>query len=315
MSPTEFDVEVRFSGLCAFVPDDELAKAKKLCVVLVNGAGADVYNRHHKALDKEFLRVHRGIVRIPCTNLSPVVSLPEEPTVFWYLRPKTRISFRTQPTAASEGNLMFDLSPTQESNSSSFGWVASMEKILDAPCEIDPDALSPMPSEKILAQVLFRGGSVATTNLPTTTEWQYKPNLAATLYDQRYFAHGVSVFFRGVTEASMEVTDFETGQRSSIPLTPDAKRTALVEISNMCRDNPLEWEGLPDPAVTDDDVRWYYELLDANSTTTLQKLLDLRRVSLPVPVPGGEGAGPDCSPFSFKAAAFDALAKAEFGEV
>jgi hypothetical protein len=187
-----------------------------------------------------------------------------------------------------------------------------MEKVLDSPCDIDPDALSTAPSDHILAQVLFRGGSVATSALPDTL-WNYEPNLASTPYGPTKISHGVSVRFHDVTQTSMMVTDVQTGKSQSVELTPDANGIALVEVANMCRDNPLAWE-LSDPAVTDVDVRWYYELLDSTSRKKLSDLLTKMRVPLPLAVPQDEGSGPDCSPFLYKPVSFDALAKAEFGK-
>jgi hypothetical protein len=314
----KFDVEVVFSGLCAFVPDDDLPKAKKLCVILVNGASGTTTELNLdpppiplKALDGKILRRHFGLVRVPFSNLAKGNEPPETAEALWYLKPGTRLSFRTDPPEASQGGVKIDLSDPKGKNKTSFKWVADMNGIIGQGAAVALGALSPTPPENILAQVLLKGGEVQTTFLPLEI-WKFMPKLKSTKKNyQTQLAHRVSVFFRSVTKASLIATDTNTGKRKPLELKPDGSGRVKVHISNMCDQNPLEWSAAG-PIPKDEDVRWYYELLSDEVRSFVKG--KLAKTGLPIPWPHASGGGPDCSPHTLAKANFDLLDAADSKE-
>jgi len=116
------------------------------------------------------------------------------------------------------------------------------------------------------------------------------------------------VFFAGVTAASVVFANERLGFSKALDLLPGPGGQAKVHISNMCDQNPLEWQPVVAPP-PDDDVRWYYELLDHRTKNAIKKRIG--RGGLPIPVPVSVGGGPDCSPHYLGKGKFDDLDKAD----
>lgn len=291
MSP--FNLELQLTGLCAFVPNaKDLSQATKLMAVLPNADflhGTGFPPQPPTGLDGKALQRHRGLIRVPLSNLgAPVVA--DEALAIYHISAVTRITVVTDPAIA--------LTITTGNNDVSFERVADLTKLIPTPNGIDPLAVSATPPANILAQVLIDGGVVKTKNLPVTI-WDFRPSPPAQPFTDR-IGHEVAVTYASVNKAYLVIQQ-GLGGPQQLQLVPDSSGQAVVRISNACDDNPLEWDHPPKPQ-DDSDFRWFYEVLpDASKSSVKQQLA---HTDMPVPRPVSAGGGTDCSPGRFAAITF-----------
>jgi len=278
-----FTLQVQFTGLCSFVPNDTLPKATKLMVVLPNADFPQVIGTPPpSSLDHQALRRHKGMVRVPLANLG-LTNAPADGLAIWYIVPGCRIQFQTDPPAVANSGLSITIS----NQPNSFTLVAPMADLMPSPNDIDPAAVSSSPPPNVLGQVLIEGGTVTTS--PSSEVWVFEPPPASGRITA--IAHEVTVTYSSLNQASM-ITSFG-GFPHITPLVPDANNVATVRILNACDDNPLEWPSVLTPTI-DVDFRWFYELLPTASKITLLSKLTAAGLGLPKAI--GAGGGADCSP-------------------
>src|SRR5437588_6247678 len=126
-----FDLEVRFTGICAFVPNKDRAATYQWCVVMPGGDGARF------ALDDELLCPHTSWIDSPDGS----VALPETP-----LR-GMRVRFKVTPEKASGG-------PAGKAPKSSAS-LADLRDVCGAYLSLDPAIFSFPPRGDIMTQVLL----------------------------------------------------------------------------------------------------------------------------------------------------------------
>src|SRR6185436_12375035 len=97
----EFTLRVEFTGLCSFVPNDKLEKATKLMVVLPDADFRQIIGTPPPlSLDHEPLRRHKGMIRIPLTNLG-LAKGPDDGAAIRFIAPGARIQFKTDPPSVA----------------------------------------------------------------------------------------------------------------------------------------------------------------------------------------------------------------------
>jgi len=283
-STQPFTLKVQFTGLCSFVPNDTLANATKLMVVLPNADFPQkIGTPPPSSLDHQALRRHRGMVRVPLANLG-LANAPANGSAVQYIAPGCRIQFQTDPPAAASSGLNISIGNKPDS----FTLVVPMADLMPSPNDIDPSAVSFPPPLSVLGQVLIEGGTVTTS--PNPEVWVFEPPPASGRITP--IAHEVTVTYSLLNQASIVTT--VGGSRYMTQLVPDANNVAAVRILNACDDNPLEWPRIPNPTI-DVDFRWFYELLPPASKITLLSKLTPAGLGLPRPI-GAGGGGADCSP-------------------
>ena len=317
-----FNLEILFTGICSFVPDNpDLAKVTKLCVVLPNGTKA--HSTLLRALDGRRLRRHHGMLRFPLGSYAPGDhALPAEAEGFWLLdRRRLRLElgddrYKTEPlrfhrlSDAAMAQAIQDmadgkmLTPDQQRG---YQWLLQLSRIAPGPCDVDPLVVSEAPPMSVLCQfVLGGGGEVSTGKLPTRTLWTFSPNLSEEPMPETHLAHGMLVSYQNVTTVRVVAESLDDPKDvKAIQLAGEDGATIRVLVSNMCDENPLEWD-YPAPPVRDEDTRWLYELLSPDSKKTIRSVLPATGLPLPQPV-STAGGGPNCIPDGKKGYPFPLL--------
>lgn len=338
---TSFNLQVQFTGLCSFVPNDTFANATKLMAVLPNADYlVDEGVPAPTALDGEPLTRHRGFLKIPLSNLGTPTAPPDAVGIF-YLAPGSRVTFETDFAGPFE--ILADPIAPNPPNPASLMWLASMGELMaggTVPNDIDPAAVGPTPPASVLAQVLINNGFVSVTGLPTE-KWAFQqvpPSLTAAsagLANQlaaqlaqlassgaqtapaappATLAVATAVAAPSSRQIAHEVSVAykgisqatvviqNGGTTQRIDLLPNSSSLATVRVLNVCDDNQLEWTRVPDPQ-SDVDFKWFYQLLPASVQAALQAALPPGGLVVPVPVGSGAG-GVDCSPGMFAPAPY-----------
>src|SRR5262249_21280216 len=80
-----FNLRISFSGLCAFVPNNNFsASPTKVCAVLPNGEGDAPYAK--KSLDGTQLLRHRAFLRFNPNNVKGATPAQADRAGIWYLQ-------------------------------------------------------------------------------------------------------------------------------------------------------------------------------------------------------------------------------------
>jgi hypothetical protein len=338
---TSFNLQVQFTGLCSFVPNDTFDNATKLMAVLPNADYLmDLGVPAPTALDGQPLARHRGFLKIPLSNLGTPTAPPDAVGIF-YLAPGSKVTFETD----FNGPLQFDVT-SNPPDASSLMWLTSMAELMaggTVPNDIDPAAVSATPPASVLAQVLIEAGFAAVTNLSSQT-WAFQAappspaaaiatlatqlasnlsQLASSAAQPGPVAQPAAPAAAVIAAAPMapqprqiahEVTVVykgisqaavviqNGGTTQRIALLPDSSNLANVRVLNVCDDNQLEWTRIP-LAQPDVDFKWFYQMLPITAQQALQAALPPGGLVVPVPVGSGAG-GVDCSPGMFGPAPF-----------
>jgi hypothetical protein len=99
------------------------------------------------------------------------------------------------------------------------------------------------------------------------------------------------------TRINAELTDFGAVEGLTIPLVgvgPAGQQTINVKLANLCCENPLEWEQLPqrqDSSGEDRDFKWLYRLLEDEEGRTYEVMLGNQGDTFPIPVQVGPARG------------------------
>lgn len=303
-----FDLNITLTGLVVFVPNACANSRAKMVALLVDGRQED-----RKALDRQFLRFHKGFVKFPIENISPTNGV-EESFGLWYLnRERLFIEVEHLNDDAAVANLFNITQPSlgdphpetpDQSNRHSFSWVLNLEKA-SPDFLIEPELLgSSPPKESVLAQVVIDQGTLQTKET-TPVVWTYETTLSGKIYNQ-VFAHEVELLFKDLKSARIRAVSFDSPDKNKYldlgALQKDGR--VKIDIINACERNPLDWD-ITQRIEADEDTKWYFELLKKASK---EKVVDdLRKAHLPVPRPlrpvdkGGAPGSGNCIPSKVQA--------------
>jgi hypothetical protein len=340
---TSFNLQVQFTGLCSFVPNDTFTNATKLMAVLPN---ADYLMQEGvpapTALDGQPLARHRGFLKIPLSNLGTPTAPPDAVGIF-YLAPGSQVTFDTD----FGGPLQIVADPLNASppNPASVMSLASMAELMPGgaiPSSIDPAAVSATPpANVVLAQVLVDGGFVSVTNLPTEL-WAFQPAPAPPS-----LANATAALATQLATNLVRLVSSGTQTAAAVqPAAPAAAAAAAPPARQIAHEVNVAYSGISRATVViqnggitqrinlqpngsslatvrvlnvcddnqlewtrvpnpqpDVDFKWFYQLLPVAAQTQLQASLTPAGLVVPVPVGAGAG-GVDCSPGMFAPASF-----------
>ena len=277
------DCIIRFTGLCAFVPNKPLGQTpERMCAVLVDGRKEGT-----KALDGTELRRHRGFVRFDLRNLPTDYKGTKEHHGVWYLE-RQRIVIRDDAkpldtTSYKPGiDANHDLDKVAAGEETSFSWVPGLTKLMPSYAAIDPECVSTNVAtvpDTVLAQIFFNTGKL-TVEKPPPQVWSISGALS-TEFTRQPLAHEAILTLSGVTQLTLEAKALPGGGvDDKLDLVPGALGKIEITIANLCDDNPLSWDRAP-AVRDDDDFKWYYQLM----TTNQQDIIDVARRGAPLPAP------------------------------
>jgi hypothetical protein len=297
-----FTLRVIFTGLCAFVENDNQTDPTKMMVVLVNGTRPETEGTV-LALDDTPLRYHRPFVTFPIADVQPPV--PEVnglPVVhgLWYLN-RERLSFEI--TEDGSVNNTFDVqrpflgNPHPEVHDDtagqlrSFTWIADLSQVAPDHTDVaDGVVASAGVSPRAIGQVLIPKGRLRPFSFSRAI-WEFDRFLSGQAH-RRNFAHEVALTLGGLTAAQLVSQPLDTGSttRTVNLVPPTGSDTVTVRISNLCEINPLQWFTVRGPE-PDEDTKWFYEILSDATRNALRTDLGGRRLPIPRPVQFLHGAG------------------------
>ncbi len=243
-----FNLEVTFSGICAYVPNADDGSKDRICLVMPGGEG-------FFALDNECL----------CPHVSYVESSAGSATSF--SRSSLggyRVRFEIYPKENNNGVVVMpeDIALNKPAE------LAKMESAIAKP-ETDPDIVDVDPPRVVLTQIMLGMGKLSLANYDH--KWRIR-SLEGEYYES-YLAHDVILSLKGLDAASLE---FEAlgGRKGRLPLrlTPsDAGGQVRIKMANSCTYAELNKE-----PPRDRDFKWYYNLLAAGQRKAIRKLLNDR---------------------------------------
>jgi hypothetical protein len=278
---TTFDLDIRFTGICAFVPNLDAAGRYSLCVVM---PGSD---QPRNAIDGESLQPHVAFVGF----------FPAEPPL--HPQPSKQVPLKHCRVA-------LDVSP--RSGRPILPGISS-PYLLDLPDLIGTHAVidaaivdSNPPDPPVMAQVLLGDGKIS--YLPDiTAKWSIEKLDNGNARSKVDLVHQVVLSLTSVTDARLIGTTFDGSRFIDIDLNPaTVPGAAVVRIVNFCRVAPL-------PAKSDRDFKWYHELLvDGGKQAIRDELGSGNNQDLPIPRATLSsllvGGGQDCFPASLPAVTF-----------
>jgi hypothetical protein len=258
-----FDLEVMVTGICAFVPD---SNGKRHCVVLPDCTAID---NGKSTIDKKTrLGTHFGLVHLAARHAAPSLADLDAEYVWHLRRQRLTLELSADDRAANppETNGLDD--------------VLAIEKAINDPSP-DPAIVGAVPPRSVLAHYVIDAGRVE-PDMISQRVWKASPAVKSPEYKQK-FAHGVAVRLSRISGATLVATPLDpAGAVQRLPLHPGRPGEKVrVYVTNICYDNPLEWERGEEAPRPDVDVAWYYELLSAGA----KKRLETDLASLPVPDP------------------------------
>lgn len=278
-----FDLEVRFTGICAFVPNlDTTPGAYRMCLVMPGGDGARF------ALDDELLCPHTSWIESPDGS----VTLPKTP--LRGMRVRFNVTFE-DPSTSSEVEF-----PTGGGVD-----LADLEKVCGDYLNLDPAIFSFPPRGDIMTQVLLREGEL--DYYANETQWDIDPPLTGgTATKNQTLTHEVILHLNLLSKATLVLEPY-TGGLIEISLAPSSGGGGLgkVRLANGCKD--ARPSVTSEQALRDRDFKWYYELMD--EATRLEIVADLGTQSTDLPLPRYSHAhllgGQDCFPVRSAAVNFN----------
>lgn len=290
------DCTIRFTGLCAFVPNKPLGQApERMCVVLVDGRKEGT-----KALDGTKLRRHFGFVRFDLRNLPPGSNGPKEHHGVWYLDRKQVVIYSDDATPLNTASYVaridteYDITTPNSGEERSLSWVPGLTKLMPAFSAIDPNCVSTAVASvpnTVLAQVFFNTG-ILRAEEPASQLWSVSGVLSPQ-FARQPLAHEVVLTLTGVTKLSLIAKALPGGDTETLDLVPGPLGKIDLTISNLCDENPLRWpRSIPSPR-DDDDFKWYYELMTRTQQIAINR--QRRGAPLPIPVPERQKLGPNAT--------------------
>lgn len=284
-----FNAEIRFTGICALVRDEDGDKA---ALVMPQG-WSQGKNTGKESKDGHPLMRHRAFVRFPVHQLASRPNVPPGMVAVHYVN-------GNQGATAEGAELSFSFTgaTNKPMATPAIGALADLDAIAPPFSLVDPDLLSEAnPVQRLAARFRFDYGALSTRDSVQT--WVTPGTLGLRPIEKR-LAHEIVLSLAGLDTLKLKLKDFVTGTKTEIALAADDGGTVDVLIGNLCDDNPLRWE----TAVTvadlppDGDFRWYFELLRQSDQELLVNAL---RNALDLPVPyvsrfSPNGQGVNCFP-------------------
>lgn len=278
-----FNVKIRFTGICAFVPNDTNPPTK-YCVLLPHAFFEDPA-LVPDAPDATKLRRHRAMIQFPLRNVSGMDSDTTGATVVWYFENR-RLTFDAPGAAPlTIGNLAD---------------VLDIGEVAPGFNKVDPSLLTPMTDK--VAQVMFNVGHLE-QELPPPLVWKLTPRVLTPRTVFTRLVNEVVLTISGINSFTIQSSPLTTGALAEQKLVAPAGGTIPITIAHLCQDNPLRWETKNFSAVDDIDMKWYFKLLSESDQADLNDALEENELPVPRPTPSG-GQGIDCSPGQMAAASF-----------
>jgi hypothetical protein len=282
-----FDCRIKFTGLCAFVPNKPLDQSPdKMCVVLVDGTQADA--TPIQAIDGTILRRHRAFLVFDLKNLPGFPpQRPKEGKGVWYLEQQRLTldlggggqAFSTTFDATIDATP--DLTGPSPGQENSFSWVANMVKIAPTHAKMNASSVTTTPPAEVIAQVILDQGTLATSQMEKIRFCF--PNTLGPDILRKPLAHEVTLTLTAIPKLIVNATPLAAG---GVPVSLELQQAAAgepieIEIVNLCEENPLRWPKVSPIPQDDEDFRWYYQLLDAAEQGRVKT--EIRGLSLPIP--------------------------------
>ncbi len=284
-----FNLAVRFTGICAFVPDKPFNRSpKKVCVVLPD-AYFDNMATPRDAPDNTKLRRHRPMVFFSLRDVAGTPATAPDAIAIWYLD-KQRLTFETT-----------GVGPTLK--------VGDLSKMIDVSAvapgydTVDPKLLG--WGEKATQVMFDRGYLEAPIDDPRPWVFPNTLSQGQVVEMKGGIASVVTLTLEGLTSLKIWARPLAGGDPLCLELKPPGRhRLVTVDIAHLCDDNPLRWARKKAERVQDEDFKWYFKLLDPNATAKLQKAL--KGLPLPYHYPVGRlnGQGANCPPAGMRPASF-----------
>jgi hypothetical protein len=274
-----FDLEVRISGICTFIPNADATGAHKICLVMPGGDTARF------ALDDELLCPHTSWIE----SLTDSVTLPRQPLH------GMRVRFNVTPETPTGY-------PEVQLPSAGGADLADLRAVCGDYLHLDPAIVGFPPRGDILTQILLQEGRLECSG----EAWWKIAALRGGTPTEKVLAHEVTLHLPALVDAKLVLEQF-TGGRTDIPLAPDDDETVQLRLVNACRE---AYPKAPDQQpMRDRDFKWYYELMDEATRADIQG--EILRNELPIPLfyrkgpklIGGQNCFPARSaPVSFRSA-------------
>lgn len=279
----KFNVRVVFTGICAFTPDKPFKDTPKEVLAVIPDGWSKTVEFPSKAQDGLKLRRHRPYVKIKGRSIG-ATGLLSDADIVWYLKGnKLDFGFTGAPNDFTLGNI---------------AKLCSMVDVAEDYSVIDAELLKFPPPTAVAAQVFFNKGKISAER--TYGEWVFPSTLSKTKKSAAPIATEVIVFFQDVETFKLIFTPFNTEVPVPFDLQGSEGATLEIVIANLCDENPLRWETDVEVLPTDDDFKWYFELLSQEKKDSLPDELD----GLPLPVPHFKGKlngqGINCVPVEMK---------------
>lgn len=260
-----FELRVKFSGLCLFLVHSD---TKRVAVVMPD-CRRNGPTPHAKHLDKHHAEPHAGYVRFDLANLR---------TAATGVKPGNSVNGPLYEGIHRFGRqeVDFGLGDT--------GQIVTTNLVLPDFGEFAPD-LKPhtdlfdeKPQSPILMRTVLTSGKLEGRG---RKNWKIPPLFNPKGNDHTGFFAGEITWVREVdnlNELGLTIRPFDNDntEKVEIPLRPirvGSKDVIRLNIANLCC-NPMEWEELASPAGDgpDKDFKWFYRLLDPQSSTYDQLL-------------------------------------------
>lgn len=292
---TSFNLEVSFTGICAFFSNSNTTGQKyNVCVVMPGGVDG------YQALDEELL----------CRHDSYLVSSPDSdgPPLAPIELKDSRVSFSDPVLPAPP----VTLPPASPIGSPSI--LTDLGQVVDlAQYPLDPNIAGTDPPRVVGSQILLTWGTLTNAEDPSQDLWNVAGIDKSPGIKQAVLAHKVIWKVQDLRALSVFLLSFR-GLRQEIDLTAVSAKntppTVKLEVVNGCKAIP----SLPlkvSIALRDRDFKWYFELLGSQARDDIRNFLSRSQPNADLPVPryikSGPliGGGADCYPIQGGTLAFE----------
>lgn len=264
-----FQLKLRFVGLCLFVVHPT---KRRIAVVLPDGRLKAPNQRH---LDGSLAEPHVGYISVDSTHVPGGSALKGQ-----FVRRIDREDLRLSAGPVDNGPYHQMIVP-------------SFDDLTDL--KLRPEVFS--TESPALMRTFLYGGQLSGASGSTTWAIENPFGKAGHFCEATYDLSNSWETTVSEDTVSLLFIPFDGRTPSTLTLVPAGKACVEVTVANLCCSNPLGWEELGGaPAVddTDDDFRWYYDLLVPHQGTYAQLL---NGGSLPVPKIQGvdRGQPPGCT--------------------
>lgn len=165
--------------------------------------------------------------------------------------------------------------------------------------ELIPGLFDSAPPPQLLMRLVLTGGTFESSLEEPVWEFSDLLNPGATNGYGGQFA-SFAVWKRQVPgeQLNLRIMDFAGNVQATLPLAPSTPGGKVrLKMSNLCSENPLEWDDLPIREVTgpDNDFRWLYRLLQPAGGGEFEMISATSHYPIPLPAgTWGEVGADDC---------------------